>query len=278
MGKKVRFARRPARIGDKIDQVLELDMRLATAIRQGNELVDKYQTTVRTGQRRVVTATEIADGRTTAVRVQYLKATKEVSAADGTDAEQPAANSQSEAQPVAGKTYLCRREPGDDGKLIITDEKGSIPPMDEYEIVAQHMDVVGRANPLADFLADKTIAVGETVAVPPEIADRIFNLGDQFGDVSQFDLTLQKSVMHDGAPSAEFFAHIEAASNDSSPMRLQVEGPLVVQADTCRAVNLNLSGPIGMAEKRGSYSTAYLVIGTGQLKVSIASAYRDSTR
>jgi hypothetical protein len=33
-----------------------------------------------------------------------------------------------------------------------------------------------------------------------------------------------------------------------------------------------------MSETRGSYSTAYQLIGTGQLKTSIESAYRDAKR
>jgi hypothetical protein len=57
-----------------------------------------------------------------------------------------------------------------------------------------------------------------------------------------------------------------------------VEGPLVMQIDSCRAVQLALSGPIGMSETRGSYSTAYQLMGAGQLKTSIESLYRDAGR
>ena len=77
---------------------------------------------------------------------------------------------------------------------------------------------------------------------------------------------------------AVFFANVEAISTDASQMRLQVEGPLVVQVDTCRTARISLIGPIGMSETRGSYSTAYQVIGTGRLQVNMASAYRESRR
>jgi len=60
-------------------------------------------------------------------------------------------------------------------------------------------------------------------------------------------------------------------------MRLQVEGPLIVQADSCRAVRVDLNGPIGMSETRGSYSTAYQVIGTGHLKTSISATCREAS-
>jgi hypothetical protein len=161
---------------------------------------------------------------------------------------------------------------------MITDENGQTPPPDEYEIVAQNMEMVGRANPLASFLAGRSIAVGETVNLPKDLADQLFNPGDRFGEVTRFDLLLEKAETQDGTPCAVFLARVEAASNDSSQMRMQMEGPLVMQIDTCRAVQLSLSGPIGMSETRGSYSTAYQLIGTGQLKTSIESAYRDAKR
>jgi hypothetical protein len=271
----VHFSKRPARIGDEVEQAISLEMRLATSVRRGNELTEKSQTSLRAEQRRVVATTEVEAGRTVAVRLQYLEATKHLYASDAANA---AAEPQSIAQPTAGKTYVCRREPGRDGKLLITDQQGNIPPVDEYEIVAQHMEMVGRPNPLAEFLAGKTMAVGHSVQLPQEIAAELFNLGDQFGEVLQFDLTLQKSQTRDGQTQAVFLARVEAASNNSSQMRLQVEGPLLVQVETCRAAHVDLSGPIGMSETRGSYSTAYQVIGAGQLKMSIASTYRDATR
>jgi hypothetical protein len=61
-------------------------------------------------------------------------------------------------------------------------------------------------------------------------------------------------------------------------MRLQVEGPLVVQIDSCRVVRIELSGPIALAESRGSYSIAHHVIGTGRLSMSIVSVYGDQSR
>ena len=268
----VRFGQRTARVGDEVEQTVSLEMRLATSLRQGNELIEKNQTMVRSAQRRVVATTEVDQDRPTAVLVRYLEATKQLAADDLAAAPTPA------IQPVQGKAYRCRRAPGDDEKLIITDENGQTPPPDDYEIVAQNMEMVGRPNPLAKFLAGRSVAVGETVKLPKELADQLFNLGDRFGEVTRFDLVLEKVETSDEMPCAVFLARVEAASNGSSQMRMQMEGPLVMQIDTCRAVRLSLSGPIGMSETRGSYSTAYQLIGTGQLKTSIDSSYRDAKR
>ncbi|MCI0335181.1 MAG: hypothetical protein L0228_18385 [Planctomycetes bacterium] len=274
----VRFHKRPARADDQVEQTLALEMRMATTLRQGNEVTERSQTKVRNDQRRVVTATHIEAGRTVAVRVRYLEATKQLSA---TENAQPAATSDDvskTSQPVAGKTYFCQREPGENGKLAITYEDGNIPPSDECQIVAQHMEMLGRANPLAEFLADKTVAIGDTIEVPRETAGKIFNVGKLFGEVAGCSLTLKKLESHDAGTHAVFLARVEAASNNASQMRLQVEGPLAVQVDTCRVVNLDLSGPIAMSETRGSFSTSYQAIGTGQVKLSIASTYRDAKR
>jgi hypothetical protein len=275
----VHFARRAARVGDEVEQTVSMEMRLATAMRRGSELAERNHTAIRSRNQRTMTTTEVEAGRAVAVRLQYAAATKTFATAEDGDAKSIANgldDTPPTTQPVAEKTYFCSREPGDDGRLVITDVAGSIPPMEEYEIVAQHMDMVGRANPLAKFLAGRTIAVGETVEVPKQVADEIFNLGERFGEVTQFELTLTNTKSHDGIECAVFLARVEAASSDSSQMRLQVDGPIVIQAGTCRAVQVDLSGPIGMSETRGSYSTAYQMIGTGQLKMSTACTYRDA--
>jgi hypothetical protein len=190
----------------------------------------------------------------------------------------PAKSQSPSPQPVEGKTYHCRREGGEDGKLIITDADGNVPPKAEYQIVSEHMEMVGRANPLAEFLAGRSIAIGETLELPQHAADRLFNLGERFGKVDRFDLTLRETIDDGGIASAVFLARVEAASSGSAQMRLQVEGPLVVQIDSCRAVRVELSGPIALAESRGSYSIAHHVIGTGQLSMSIVSVYGDQSR
>jgi hypothetical protein len=272
---RVTFSKRSGRVGDEVEQSLDLEMRLVTTKRQGNAIGEKSQTTARNQQRRVVTTTHVENGQTVAVRVRYLEATKQMAA----DAKPASVGDASKtAQPVAGKTYLCKRLPGKDGTLAITDEAGHIPPTDEYEIVAQHMEMVGRPNPLAEFLAGKSLAVGQTIELPHDVASKVFNLGEQFGEIKSFELTLKSINQHGERAHGEFVARVEAASNNASQMRMQLEGPLVMEIDTCRTVNLDLTGPIAMSETRGSYSTSYQVIGTGHLKAHIASQFRDAKR
>ena len=270
----VTFARHDAHKGDEAEQTIGLDLRMTMTMRQANEVVGKNQTTVRTNQKRLITTTAVDNGRAVAIRLQYPIATKQELILEGPAGEPPAAVS----QPVQGKTYLCRREPGENGKLVITDEAGNRPPTDEYDIVDQQMQMVGRGNPLAQYLAGRQMTVGEKIELPTAVASQLFNLGDKFGKVSRFTLALERVEEEGGQPYAVFHANVDAVSAAATQMRLEVEGPLVVDIATCRAQKISLTGPIGMSETRGSYSTAYQIIGTGKLQMSIASAYRDAQR
>jgi len=237
---------------------------------------------MRREQRRLITTTDVAGDRTTAVRVRYLAATT----ASARNQQAQAVESQplsATPQPVEGKVYDCRREPftavnSQSEPLVITDEHGNIPPIEEYRIVAENMEALGRANPLAEFLVGRTVTVGERIELPRELAERLLGLGGQLGEVTQFVLTLQAVRQQDGSSCAVFQASVEAASIDSSQMRLQLEGPLVIQIDTCRAVAVDLVGPIGMVETRGSLNHTYQIAGTGRMDVRTASAYRDVER
>ena len=272
---QVTFSRQPAKVGDEVEQNIGLDLQLTLSMRQGNVVTGKSKTSVHTDVRRSVTTTEADNGLMTAVKVHYTTATKQSSVPEANDSSPKPADV---PQPVQGKTYICRRNSGAKGELAITDTAGNRPPSEEYEIVSQQMQMVGRHNPLAQFLAGRTITIGEKVALPNDVASQIFNMGDKFGKVSRFTITLQKMELAGGVRCAVFLASVEAISNNSTQMRLDVEGPLVVEVATCRAQKLSLTGPIAMSESRGTFSTAYQVIGTGRLQMSIASAYRDAKK
>jgi hypothetical protein len=169
----VRFARRPPQVGDQIEQTFAHEMQLTTRWRQGNEFVNTTSVSAKNIQRRVVSTVLVNEGRTQAVLVRYLEAASERSSS-----EQQAEGSPRTTSPVVGKKYRCQRD-GD--KLVITDELGNVPPMDELEIVNADMESVGRPSPLAEFLGGRTVAVGESISLPLELADRVLGLQDKFG-------------------------------------------------------------------------------------------------
>jgi hypothetical protein len=280
----VQFGRRAPRLGDVTDQAISMDMRLTLNMRQGNEIISKNQSAARTEQHRIMTTTAVDAGRVSEMQVKYMQAAKQITndqdanaAKAGEGGPLPSAALPAR-QPVEGKTYVCRRAHGENSELIILNEAGQRPSKEELEIIAPQMEMVGRTNPLAEYLVARPIKVGETLELPKNLASQIFSLPEKFGEVTRFTLTLQTVQVEGGANCAAFLADVEAASNDASQMRLQVGGPLVVQVDTCRAVRVGLSGPIAMSETRGTYSTSYQVIGTGRLQMSLASTYRETAR
>jgi hypothetical protein len=270
----VRFDRQLPRIGDQIEQSLSMELRLDTTIRQGDQVIERNATSTCREQRRLVTTSSVADDRATAVRVRYVAATTKTGHGQRLHDldSQPLATA---PQPVEGKVYDCRREKD---QLIVTDHEGNIPPIEEFRIVSENMQSLGQPNPLAEFLVGRVVGVGQQLTLPREVAERLLGISDSFGRVEQFVLTLEDVQPIDGVPCAMFKASVDAASNDSSQMRLELEGPLVIQVDTCRAVQADLVGPIGMVETRGSLGHIYQLAGTGRMTVRIASTYHDVAR
>lgn len=268
----VTFQRRAPEVGDQLEQRFIVALELNSMVRQNSQVLEQSKTSLRRTQHRIVTTTHVANGMPVAVMVRYAQAGKQIASgpADG-----PLGPPTAIAQPVEGKVYRVSRD-GD--ALLIKDEQGTIPSLDEYEIVALNMESLGRPNPLADFLSGKTIAVGQQVELPSEVAEKLMGLGGDLGKVTRFSITLQQLANINGRSCAVFQSSIEAASIDSSQMRLAVDGSLAIEVGTCRAIEANFAGPIGMSETRGSLSATYQMTGTGKMSVAIASKYSDVTR
>lgn len=271
-GQTVQFSRRPPQVGDQLQQDLSVALDLNTMVRQDQQILEKSKTALRRQQTRQVTTTHVRDGMTMAVSVHYAAATRELATAP---ADGQFGAPERKPQPVEGKNYRVAR---DGEALLITAEDGSVPPLDEYEIIALNMESLGRRNPLADYLAGKSLTVGQQVSLPAEVAEKLMGLGGELGQVTRFDLTLQSVTMIGDRKFALFQSTIEAVSNDASQMRLAVEGPLAIEVDTCRAVDATFAGPIGMSETRGSLSATYQLTGTGRMTIRIATKYADLAR
>jgi hypothetical protein len=264
---EVQFGRRAAQVGDQIDQALDVRFELEAISRRGNEIIEQKKTEMRRGQRRVLTTADVKQGRMVAARLQYASARKW----SGPAGEVPSADALP-GEPVEGKTYHCRRE-GE--RLVVTDGEGQLPPLAEFEIVALNMETLGKPNPLAEFFAGRTMTVGQQVAVPPEVADELFGLSKQFGEIVRFDLRLDEVTDMDGERCAVFTATIDAEGARSSQMRMSIQGTLTMQAATCRMARAELNGPIAMAETRGSLSNKYQLNSRGRLTVALRSRYQD---
>lgn len=259
----VTFGRQAAPTGEQLDQATEVGLTLKTQIRKQREVLEKQQSEVVRTRRRVLEPALYEDGVTTAAYVKYLKSE---SRHNGAEPQQ---------DPIAGKSYYCRRI--GEGIQVLTRE-GAEPPAEEKKLVAENMETLGKPNPLAEYLAGKTVAVGDKLTLPADIAQRLLGLGGALGEVTKFELTLAKLAEQDGQPCAVFQADIEAQQTDTSQMRLLIGGPMTIEAATCRAVSSDLSGPIGMSHSLNDPRGRLQLDSTGRVKVRVSSRPAAATR
>lgn len=263
---QVTFARRASRVGDRTDQSLTVALRVRNSIRQGQQPVGETETEITQRIQRVVTTEAVHQGKAVGARVQYIVSEREVTADEQASAVQQ--------DPIAGRAYHCRRE-GE--QLIVTDEEGYLPALAEFQIVADSMDVLGRPNPLAEFLAGRTIGVGRQLTLPPEVAREFAQrMGDGVDQVAQLKLTLTAVRPIEGRQCAVFQAFMEVAENKARQMKLQLDGTMAIELATCRVVTAELGGPIGLAESVNQVGGTYQVTGTGRMRFVIASTYDDA--
>ena len=254
----ITFGRRAPQVGDQVEQNVEVELALRTLTRQGTKVLERGEQRLTRRQRRIITADRVEAGRTQAAHVKFLSAARQIDKEPETK------------EPVVGKTFYCERD-GD--RLTIQTANGDLPPLDEFRLVQPCMEMLGRAHPLADFFADREVAIGEKIALPKEIASELLGADDEFGKAERFEMTLARVEKIDDHECAVFEAEIEAVGTGTSQMRLLVTGPLVLEVSTCRAVSADFQGPIGMSEVQGTYGARYQVDATGKFRVAVSSKY-----
>lgn len=253
----VTFARRQAEVGDRTEQTINVTFRLKTIARAGNTVVEESDSHLLRKQQRVLTTMAVGQTGPSAAQIEYQISERVLNGA-------PAEN-----DPVAGKTYHCERR-GEE--LVVKSVGGTIPTMEEYEIVALNMEALGRENPLAKFFDGRSVAVGETVKLPAELAAELLGFDDAFA-TKRFSMTLNKVEHIEGQPCAVFQTEIEASSAGNGQMAILVAGPMVMQVDGCRAVSAQLDGPIATAPMPAA---ALQVRGTGKVSVAIRTRYLNN--
>ncbi|TWT36680.1 hypothetical protein KOR34_16200 [Posidoniimonas corsicana] len=252
----ITFGRLAEPSSHRMDQTTRVGLSLKTQVRKQAEVLNKQQSQVTRNRRRVLEPALVEDGVATAAYVRYLRSE---SVHDGGEPK---------SDPIAGKSYYCRRV-GDTIRVQTAD--GKTPPPEESRLVAENMETLGKPNPLAEYLAGKTVAIGDKLTLPAEVAQRLLGLGGALGEVTKFEMTLTKVATVEDASCAVFLADIEAQRTDSSQMRMMVAGPMTIQAETCRAVSSELSGPIGMSHSLNDPRGRLQLDSTGRVEVRVSS-------
>ena len=268
----VRFSHQPTKVGDRAVQDVDVRMTIATQIIQSGQIANESTDSLHRQQRRVIDVREVSEGRATKIHASFPMSRRQ-SPQEG-DGETLA------VQPIEGKSYVMIRE-GEE--LRITDPSGAMPPLEEYKLVREALDNVGKPNPLATLLVGRRVAVGEKILVPRDVVKQLLGLADQIGTVKRFELTLagvapSRDAQASGAArTATFVARLEISPSGSSPMAMTLDGRLVVDVDSCRVQRTDFTGPIDMSSIERTPEGIFQYSAGGDLAISTRSQYGRSS-
>jgi hypothetical protein len=255
------FTHREPQVGDRATQEVCFEMNLLVSLRQHHQTVHTTDHGIHRRQCRTVDALEVERGCVTRAAVSFAVCEESV-------AETGRPRTRVE-QPVVGKSYLVRRI--GQGPLQVTDLEGRHAPAEEHAVVARAMDAIGRRNPLARFFDQRRISVGQTVAVPIELANELLGCPEALGAVARFEMTLEGFRADDRTVYAVFDTAIEAASPLGDGRRLDLRGKFLLEPETCRIAAIELACPVELTETRGPEGGRFELHGKGTLQVSMRS-------
>jgi len=255
------FVYRAAVVGERIAQQVVIHSDVQSTISQSDQVVSSEERRVRTEQLREITVLEADRQKSVMVQLTYRQARI-------IDSTQPDAI-RTRPQAVANKSYIASRRRDE---LIVTYPDGTLPPRKELDIVEANMRSVGKPNPLALFLRDRTVQVGERMELPPELARELFGEKSAAESAQRITLDLQSLQTFDGAQFAVL--EITMVTDDGEPQT----GTLVVETSSCRTRSINLNTIVDTEVRRGPDGHTFLVTNRGTAHVSVQATYRVATR
>ncbi len=249
--RECQFTYRPLAVGDEARETLRCAIELKTIRAVDGQVIDVGDQTALREEQTLVTRLATAPGQTAKARLTY-ETSEQTSKSRLLDPQQT-------ERPVAGKTYIVVRQ-GDE--LIISDQQGKSPPAEERQIVARTLDSLGRPNPLGKFFDGRSIALGETVQLPPEFTEKLLSGWDESLAKLPLEVILMGTAQLDGQLCAMF--HTPPGAGKRNP----VEGKMLIELATCRLAMLELRGPVARTERRGPPGEEFDVRHKGKLQIA----------
>jgi hypothetical protein len=264
-GQIIRFRQRPTVAGDRVEQQLSVHLGLTTKIIQSGQVAHESANEMRRQQQRVLEVLEAVDGRAIKAKASFPLSRRQ--------SPENANPNELSVQPIEGKAYLMHRD-GD--KLHVTDLDGHIPPLEEFKLVAESLENVGKPNPLAVLLVNRHVTVGQRILVPRDMVQQLLGFDDPIGTVRRFELTLVRLEPADEQYPAEravFQSGIDIMPNDSSPLTISLKGEMVIETETCRLASVELAGPVSLSSIERTAGGIFQYTAAGDLKLAIRSTY-----
>jgi hypothetical protein len=263
-GQEVEFHKQPARPGDVARQTLRCDVDLVMSICQGGQTVQEQRQTLQRQQKRQLTILQVAEKGPWQADIRYDSSTVSVQAADG--------EAETVEQGVSGKTYRITRK-GE--KLEVAYADGKLPPAPEIETVRENMNAFGLPNPIAEFFAGKRIRVGESLQLPPDVAQELLGFTETVGSASAFRLKLieTRPGQKGRAGVAVFDIELQADDPQQAGIEMRLSGKLEMEIQSCRARSIHLAGPVAAEETHGPTGGQFQVKSAGQIDVAVKADY-----
>jgi hypothetical protein len=255
------FIYRQPQVGDQGTQDVQFEMNVVVTFQQSGQVISTGDRSILRRQRRTMTALDVKDLRVTRAKVAFAESEAVVM-------ENGKATVRTR-QPVAGKTYHVSRQSNEE--LLVTDERGNPASAEELAIVRSAADAVGRQNPWGQVLHQRTITIGNTLKVPPDIANTLLGFEETLGEVRRFEMKLVDVPSVDGTTHGVFDTVIETDSPLAGGKALTMHGQFVIDAATCRTNSVQLVCPLDLSETRGPQGGRFTVTGKGTLQVSMQS-------
>lgn len=254
------FHRRSAEVGEATRHDLRCDLSLNLSIQQSGQIVQQQEQSLVRSQQRELKITRTSNGLPVEAQVHYRESSVSLQLPEQEAAPAP--------QPVSGKTYRVIRQ---GAELLITYPDGTSPAEGELQLVQQNLQTFGLPNPIAKFFDGRKVSVGETLELPADLAEELLGFAQTADNVNQFRMTLQQiRPARAPAPSMAIFA-LEMRADDAADtgVSLQLNGQLAMEIETCRAVGINLRGPVKAIERHGPAEAQYEVHTDGNIQVAI---------
>jgi hypothetical protein len=261
-----RFTYRTLEVGEVAVQHADFNMDLEMSINQAGTTIDSARQGVLRTQLCRLTVLETANlgGEQVKTKVQIS-----YDAADQTISEMGKAKPAVKL-PVAGKTYIVERVKE---KLVITDLAGNPVPEVEQAIVSNSTDTLGRPNPIARFFNGRVVKVGDRLRMPPALARELLGFTGKLDNASKFELTFVDVRSIAGVNCAVFETYLETKMTQGTTMNMKMKGRLMLEIDTCRAVWIELDGPVQLAEAHGPADAQFTVDTKGSVKMALRAEY-----
>jgi len=262
---RYRFTYRGLDSGEQAVQQADFHLDVQVTMEQSGKQIDSSKQQVRRSQECRITVLE------TAIRGGQQVKKKVRLTFDGAHQSAVIDDAQREAAlPVEGKSYVAELV-GEE--VVITYPDGGAPPPAEQQIVAATTQALGQPNPIAHFFHGRTIALGETLKMPPELAKDLLGFSGKLDNASAFQIKLIDVRPYGGAQCALFETRLSSKMPKDNRFAMEMTGRLLMQIDTCRAVWIELTGPVEVAETRGPAGGEFTVRTKGQVKMALQAEY-----